>query len=87
MTGPATYVHLPTVKYAFQYDGTNGLEIALWAGGKAYVTDIGHLVVKTKQGDFTANVGDYVIHDPEGGFYPCPEPIFIVEYEPAGEGS
>lgn len=93
MNGPATYEHLPTRKRAWQYDGHNGLEISLWSDGNAYLTDLGDLVVLTKQGEFTVSVGDFVVHDPHGGWYMCPEATWLAEYKlvdehaPAGERS
>ncbi len=87
MTGPATFVHLPTEKQAYQYDGDNGFDIALWADGKAYLTVEGQLIVGAKQGEFIVSTGDYVVRGTEGEFYPCPADIFHDNYEPAGERS
>lgn len=87
MTGPVLYEHLPTVKAGFQYDGTNGFDIALWANGKAYMTAEGLLIVRTKQGEFVAHVGDVVMAGSEGEYYPCPPEIHALEYRAMGERS
>lgn len=85
--GPAVFRHLPTLKEAFRYDGDNGFDIGLWADGKAYVTNEGQLIVRSKQGEFVVTAGDYVVRGTEGEFYPCPAEIFIDNYEHVGNRS
>ena len=41
----------------------------------------GGLVIKTFKGKMAANVGDYVIKDINGEFYPCKPDIFEKTYE------
>ncbi|UXS23095.1 hypothetical protein [Agrobacterium tumefaciens] len=47
---------------------------------KAAVTG---LVIKTLEGDMTADYGDYVIMGVKGEFYPCKPDIFEATYESA----
>lgn len=39
------------------------------------------LIIHTPDGTRTAATGDYVIHDPDGHFYPCKPEIFHKTYE------
>ena len=38
------------------------------------------VIVHTPEGTREAAVGDYVIHDPDGGFRPCPAEAFPLTY-------
>jgi hypothetical protein len=40
-----------------------------------------NLIIKTKEGDHIANVGDWIIKGVEGEFYPCKPSIFEATYE------
>lgn len=42
------------------------------------------IVVKTLEGNMTANKGDYIIRGVKGEFYPCKEEIFNLTYEKLG---
>lgn len=44
-------------------------------------SDDAHLILKTLEGDMKANVGDYIIKDIKGEFYPCKPDIFRETYE------
>lgn len=41
----------------------------------------GGLVIKTLEGEHLANIGDYIIRDVHGEFYPCKPDIFRETYE------
>lgn len=83
--GPVLYRHRPIEKQVFRYDGTNGMDIALWADS-AYLTAEGDLIVRNVQGEFIARPGDYVVRGIENEIYPVPASIFEDSYEPVGEG-
>lgn len=42
------------------------------------------LVIKTLEGDMSANVGDYIIKGVKGEFYPIKAEIFLETYERVG---
>jgi len=50
---------------------------------------MGSLIIKTKEGDMLASIGDYVIKEPfptgDRDFYPCKPDIFEMTYEEAFE--
>lgn len=80
--------HKPTVNEMIRYTGGNADEIVAWAGDRAYV-EFGRLVVRTRQGDFTMTIGDWVIRDVIKGrtqFYPCPDQNLTEKYDRVGEG-
>ena len=41
----------------------------------------GNLIIKTLEGEMTANVGDFIIKGVAGEFYPCKPEIFEATYE------
>ena len=41
----------------------------------------GGLIIKTLEGDHLASIGDYIIKDVKGQFYPCSPDIFEQTYE------
>lgn len=43
------------------------------------------LWIDTPEGRMTANLGDYIIQDVQGEFYPCKPDIFETTYEPADD--
>lgn len=42
---------------------------------------LGNLMIKSSRGEELANVGDYIIKDTNGEFYPCKPDIFDMTYE------
>jgi len=43
---------------------------------------MGTLVIKTKEGDHRADVGDYIVKGVNGEFWPCKPAAFHASYEP-----
>lgn len=41
----------------------------------------GGLIIKTREGEHVANIGDYIIKGVKGEFYPCKPDIFEMTYE------
>lgn len=41
----------------------------------------GSLIIKTLEGDMKANIGDYIIKEINGEYYPCKPDIFEKTYE------
>lgn len=54
--------------------------------GSAIITNekYDEIVIKTPEGNMTANKGDYIIKGIKGEFYPCKEEIFNLTYEKLG---
>lgn len=89
------YRKIPVTIEAFQYDGdlinSNGkYYVPKWAeeahkNGNIYFKDIDGkpqvMIIKTLEGDMTANVGDYIIKGVSGELYPCKPDIFEKTYE------
>lgn len=44
----------------------------------------GKLLIRTLEGEMTADIGDWVIQGVEGELYPCKPSIFAATYELAG---
>ena len=42
---------------------------------------VGNLVIKTLEGEMTANIGDFIIKGVSNEFYPCKPDIFAKTYE------
>ena len=88
-----TFRKLPVVIEAIQYTGKNDLEIGKWSNGLVYPSPVlepsennpsgSYLQVKTLEGVMTAIVGDWIIKDVKGEFYPCKDEIFLLTYERA----
>lgn len=79
------YVKKPIPVEAMRYTGDNGLEIGEWIGdsfmgehgdGKGPVFNL-----RTKMGNQSARVGDYILAGVDGEFYPCPGDTFEKTYE------
>ena len=80
----------PVVIEAMQFTGDNGLDVCLWAhrGGHPQMNAVirqglGHLVVRTMEGEMHASAHDWIIKGVKGEFYPCKPDIFAATYEPA----
>ena len=71
----------PVVVDAIQWTGENDFEMSsfLFTDWHKYVNDC--LVIKTREGEMTASVGDWIIKGVAGEFYPCKPDIFWETYE------
>jgi len=81
------YRKKPVVIEARQFyaNSPDAQAVADWGGG--YLTDDGHLVIHTLEGDMTAADGDSIIKGVKGEFYPCKSDIFAATYEPVEEAA
>lgn len=82
------YRKLPVVVEAMQFtDETKDQCFNFVGGNKAAGVEDGRPVLKiqTLNGITTAKVGDWVIKDTEGGFYPCVPEHFEATYEPVDD--
>lgn len=87
----------PVVVEAMQWTGENHREmfdfltdykkqdefITVW-GDNFYIDHEkvkGGLIIRTLEGAYTANIGDYIIKGVQGEFYPCKPDIFEKTYE------
>jgi hypothetical protein len=78
------YRKKPVVIEAIQWTGGNSEEIyskfpECFNSIIIYHNDA--LIIKTLEGNMTANDGDYIIKGIKGEFYPCREDIFLATYE------
>ena len=77
------YVKKPIEIEAVKWDGQNYKEIQSFAGKSVNITGFADdlkCVIKTLEGDMTANKGDYIIKGVKGEFYPCKPGIFKKTY-------
>lgn len=94
MTAWGEWEHLPTRKQVVRFNGTNAAEIVALVNDprRAWLGELGELIVMFGQGELTAKPGDYVIRDGRN-IYPCPTEEFERQYrlvlaaEPVGERS
>lgn len=83
------YRKKPVVIEAVQFTGDNSSELFLWMdcndGAEPRVRKVqdGVLIIRTLEGDMTAQPGDWIIRGVQGEFYPCKPDIFAATYEPA----
>jgi hypothetical protein len=81
----------PVVIEAVQFDGENSSEIFAWLLSDLSsphirkVDESGVLVIRTLEGDMTAQKGDWIIQGVQGEFYPCKPDIFSATYESVSE--
>lgn len=80
------YVKRPTVVEAIQFDGYNAEEIKFFCGDNCIIGFFDRVVIKTLEGNMTANIGDYIIKGIKGEFYPCKPDIFEETYDLYPEG-
>lgn len=73
------YRKKPVVVDAVQWVGQELEGCAILAGSDGPA----RLVIRTLEGDMTAQLGDYVITGVKGERYSCREDIFLMTYEPA----
>lgn len=78
--GPILLRARPITVEAFQVQANNLAYVAAWCGGIIrhgeglwLVTDMGQPA--------TANIGDWIIKAPNGGFYPAPDAALFAKYE------
>jgi hypothetical protein len=77
-----TYRKKPVLVQAMKYDGSieSAADIQQWCGGQA--VKVGpNLEIKTLEGTFRANPGDFIIQGIAGEFYPCKPQIFRETYD------
>ena len=77
------YRKKPVVIEAVRWDGTNVAEVREFFGSFVdwSLRDCEFLIIKTLEGDHTANPGDWIIKGVKGEFYPCKPDIFAVTYD------
>lgn len=68
---PANALHPAWLKQAFE-DGVAWYQ----GGGDPYIT------IRTLEGDYRANPGDWIIRGIKGELYPCKPDIFAATYDP-----
>lgn len=85
----------PVVIEALQWTGQNHRsmfdfleghpELAISTNGKNFYIDhekvYGGLIIKTKEGEHIASIGDWIIRGVHGEYYPCKPDIFNETYE------
>jgi len=81
----------PVVVEVMLFNGKNISEVISWVGNSAERELVGHpkfgnvhsgnLIIHTLEGDHCANIGDWIIKDVKGEFYPCKPDIFKETYE------
>ncbi len=69
---------------AMEWTGTNCIEMDDFCGGlENTYHKAGKFIIKTLEGEMTANKGDFIIKGIGGEFYPCKPDIFAATYEEA----
>lgn len=79
------YKKKPVIVEAIQWTGENEQQIFKWMSGynkHDYCMINGRMIIKTLEGDHTANIGDFIIRGIHGEYYPCKPDIFKKTYEP-----
>ena len=71
----------PVVIEAIQWNGNNVDEIIKFTDAKSYMTTVGHMSIRTLEGNMIASPGDWIIKGVQGEFYPCKPDIFEATYE------
>ena len=70
------------LKLMINNSGDNKKEIIDFTKGTAMTnTCYSHLTILTLEGDYRANVGDWIIKGIKGEFYPCKHHIFKLTYD------
>lgn len=75
------YIKRPVTIEAVQYTGDNADEIMSFVGLHLMLTENGHIIIPTLEGNMVAVPSDYIIKGVAGEFYPCKEDIFYKTYE------
>lgn len=73
---------------AIQFQSWNLKELAEWIGLVPAIKpgkngDPEALYIRTLEGEMTVQLGDWIIKDIKGEFYPCKLDVFEATYEPA----
>ena len=70
---------------AKQLTSENWLELSSWCRAHVARQAVSHpmryLVIRTKEGDMRADIGDWIIKGVKGEFYPCKPDVFELTYE------
>ena len=69
----------PIAVEAVRFMGSNFKEAITFCGG--FVDRGGRLVIQTPNGEVRAELGDWIIQDTEGDFYPCVSKVFDATHE------
>lgn len=79
------YRKKPVIIEAIQWDGTveRANEIFEWSQRSIDWHSGEIMVIKTLEGEMTAQVGDWIIRGVANELYPCKDAIFRETYEPA----
>jgi hypothetical protein len=90
MSTPQTFVKKPIAVEAMLLDHENAKDICDWmqsasnAQASFGINENGTIVIHTHEGDMTAEIGDWVLREPEPvgdrWFYPCKPSIFDASY-------
>ena len=79
---------------AVQFTGENAATIFAWMDASTGSAEPsirkvseGVLVIRTLEGDMTAQRLDWIIRGVKGEFYPCKPDIFAATYDPAAEAN
>lgn len=75
------YKKKPVVIEAIIFNGDNHKECEEYIGSENYDNTLKYPNIKTIKGVMMVNVGDYIIKDILGEFYPCNPNIFESTYE------
>lgn len=75
------YIKRPVTIEAVQYTGDNAEEIMSFVGEHLFITEEGHIIIPTLEGNMVAVPSDYIIKGVAGEFYPCKKDIFHKTYE------
>lgn len=77
----ATYIQNPVTVDACQWTGNNVEEIKEFVTPIAeYLEDESAILVHTSDGDFKANIGDYIVKNDNDEFYVCGRYVFEENY-------
>ena len=83
----AKYRKKPVVVEAVNWTGQNWTEMSEFMGIFPFVVGEGEpcICIDVLDGRMYANIGEYIIKDVNGEFYPCNPKIFEKTYERVGE--
>jgi len=76
----------PVIVDAFEWRYSKDSTLPSWLqsaidAGAAGAMPNGKLVIRTLEGEMTAEIGDYIIKGVKGELYPCKPDIFAATYE------
>lgn len=77
------YRKKPVVVEARQWNGENAGELEEWIGEsyETWIPSLSQIKIFTLKGEMTASIGDYIIKNVVGEFYPCDSHVFKKTYE------